>query len=91
MNHIRTKTKLAALMCCLVLGAAVARAQSPSNLVITVGTTIQDSSGNNWSYVLIGSPQPQVLQGKQFAIYSKPNYPDERGHLHIPGKYLSAD
>src|ERR1039458_4058283 len=31
-------------------------AQPLSNLVFTVGTTIQDASLNNWSYVLLGAP-----------------------------------
>ncbi|HEX3716585.1 MAG TPA: hypothetical protein VH595_01345 [Verrucomicrobiae bacterium] len=66
-------TRIAVLAGCVALSAAVAQAQAPiSNLIVTVGTTIQDSSGNNWSYILLGSPQPQLLEGKQFAIYAKP-------------------
>lgn len=47
------------------------RAQTPlSNLVFTVGTTIQ-GSGTNWSYLLIGSEQPALLAGKRFDIFGK--------------------
>src|SRR5579862_4735948 len=49
--------------------------QTPlSNLVITVGTTIQ-TGGTNFSYVLIGAPEPQLLAGKHFAIFAKPGFP----------------
>jgi hypothetical protein len=56
-----------------------AMAQAPSNLVVTVGTTIQDSSGHNWSYVIIGSTEYQLLAGKQFAVYGKAGYPTNAG------------
>jgi hypothetical protein len=61
-------------------------AQTPvSNLVFTVGTTIQDSGGHNWSYVLIGTPQPQLLAGKHFAIFSKPGFPTNAGTFTLRG------
>ena len=60
--------------------------QTPvSNLVFTVGTTIQDSGGHNWSYVLIGTPQPQLLAGKHFAIFSKPGFPTNAGTFTLRG------
>src|SRR5664279_6535275 len=63
-----------------------AAAQTPlSNLVFTVGTTIQDSGGHNWSYVLIGTPQPQLLAGKHFAIFSKPGFPTNAGTFALRG------
>ena len=50
-----------------------AGAQTPvSNLVFAVGTTIRDVSSNDWSFVFLGSPQPQLLAGKKFAVYGKP-------------------
>jgi len=60
------------------LGAG-ALAQPISNLVVTVGTTIQDPGGNHWSYVLIGSPDYQLLPGKQFAVYAKAGNPTDAG------------
>ena len=67
------------LALCVSLELPVA-AQSPlSNLVFTVGTTIQDSGAHNWSYVLIGAPQPQLLAGKHFAIFSKAGFPTNAG------------
>src|ERR1039457_6790664 len=61
-------------------------AQTPvSNLVFTVGTTIQDSGGHNWAYVLIGTPQPQLLAGKHFAIFSKPGFPTNAGTFTLRG------
>lgn len=61
---------------CLCLGAS---AQPLSNLVFTVGTTIQDAALKNWSYVLLGSPQPPLLAGKKFAIYGKTGFPTNAG------------
>jgi hypothetical protein len=75
-----------ALFCLCALGMG-AGAQTPiSNLVVTVGTTIQDGSGNNWSYVLIGAPQAQLLAGKQFDIYAKPGFPTNTGTFSLRGK-----
>src|SRR5271165_7027864 len=59
----------------LLLAALASPAQPLSNLVVTVGTTMQDPSLNHWSYVLLGAPQPQLLAGKRFAIYGKAGYP----------------
>ena len=58
----------------ILLGVS-ASAQPLSNLVFTVGTTIQDPSLQNWSYVLLGTPTPQLLAGKQFAVFSKAGLP----------------
>src|ERR1035437_8289778 len=61
-------------------------AQSPlSNLVFTVGTTIQDSATHNWAYLLIGTPQPQLLAGKHFAIFGKPGFPTNAGAFTLRG------
>jgi hypothetical protein len=84
MNFFRTK--LAAMAGCLVLSASAVRAQTPiSNLVVTVGTTIQDTNGNSWSYVLLGAPQGQLLAGKQFAVYAKAGYPTNAGTFALRG------
>src|ERR1039458_2571883 len=62
-----------------------ARAQTPlSNLVFTVGTTIQ-SGPQNWSYLLIGAEEPALLAGKRFAIYSKPGYATNAGTITLRG------
>lgn len=83
---ISTRTKLAVVAGSLLLSAVLARAQTPiSNLVVTVGTTIQDTNGNNWSYVLLGAPQAQILAGKQFAVYGKPGYPTNAGAYTLRG------
>jgi hypothetical protein len=84
MSNIRTKA--AVVTGCLVLSVLAARAQTPiSNLVVTVGTSIQDTSGNYWSYVLLGSPQGQLLAGKQFAIYGKAGYRTNAGTFTLRG------
>src|ERR1017187_9989575 len=70
------------LFLALIQGLA---AQNLSNLVFTVGTTIQDSGGNNWSYVLIGSAVPDVVRGKQFAIYGKPGFPTNTAPFTLRG------
>jgi hypothetical protein len=59
--------------------AATTMAQPISNLLVTVGTTIQDSSGNNWSYVLVGSPDNGLLLGRQFAVFAKAGNPTAAG------------
>lgn len=59
----------------LCAGLVQAVAQTPlSNLVITVGTTIH-TGATDYSYVLIGAPEPQLLAGKHFAIFGKPGFP----------------
>ncbi len=62
----------------IILGVS-ASAQPLSNLVFTVGTTIQDASLQNWSYVLLGAPTPQLLAGRQFAVFSKAGFPADNG------------
>ena len=50
----------------------LAHAQAPlSNLVFAVGTTWQDISNNQWSYVLLDSPDGVVLAGRRFAVFGK--------------------
>ncbi|HLH56597.1 MAG TPA: hypothetical protein VKY92_23635, partial [Verrucomicrobiae bacterium] len=64
-----------AVLWMLAVCCADAPAQTAmSNLVVTVGTTIQ-TSGTNYSYVLIGAPEPQLLAGKHFGIFGKPGFP----------------
>jgi len=76
----RSRKRSQWLLAVMMLGVAltapnVGRAQTPlSNLVFTVGTTIQNG-GTNWSYLLIGSEQPALLAGKRFAVFSKPGAP----------------
>jgi hypothetical protein len=83
---IQIMKKIAVMAGCLVLSAAASRAQAPiSNWVVTVGTTIQDTNGNNWSYLLLGAPQGQLLAGKQFAIYGKAGYPTNSGAFNLRG------
>src|ERR1017187_6684912 len=60
-------------------------AQPLSNLVFTVGTTIQDALLQNWSYVLLGAPAPQLLAGKQFAVFSKAGFPTNSGTFALRG------
>jgi len=55
----------------LLLAAVTLRGQAPlSDLLFTVGTTIR-GGGNDFSYVLIGSGDPALLRGKQFAVFAK--------------------
>ncbi len=90
MTNIRTK--LAAAVGSLLLSAVLARAQVPlSNLVVTVGTTIQDTNGNNWSYVLIGAPQMQLLAGKQFCHLRQARCCNQYRRLHLAGDDFPAD
>jgi hypothetical protein len=53
------------------LALTTASAQPLSNMVFSVGTSAQDSSHQAWSYVVVGSPQNQLLTGKRFAVYGK--------------------
>ena len=63
----------ALLFAAVLLSCEAANAQMPlSNVVFTVGTTVRDTANHDWSFVLIGSPQPGLLAGKKFAIYGKP-------------------
>lgn len=74
----RSRPGAAVALCALALWllALPAAAQAPvSNLVFTVGTTIQDSGGHHWSYVLIGAPRAQLLAGKRFSVFGKPGFP----------------
>jgi len=50
-------------------------AQTLSNLVFAVGTTIEDAGNNNWSYLLVGAPDASLVRGKAFAIYGKAGFP----------------
>jgi hypothetical protein len=73
----------------LILAALLAGlslpAQTPlSNLVFSVGTTIQ-SGAQNWSYVLIGAQQPSLLAGKRFDVFSKPGYATNAGAFTLRG------
>ena len=63
----------------------LAIAQPLNDLVFTVGTTIQDGGGHNLSYVLIGAPQPALLAGKRFAIFSKPGLPTNAAPFSLRG------
>jgi hypothetical protein len=69
----------------LLLLAAATLAQPLSNLVFTVGTTIQDASAQNWSYVLLGTPEPQLLSGKRFAVFGKTGFPTNSGTFTLRG------
>ena len=69
----------------LAVSPSTSRAQTPlSNLVFTVGTTIQ-KGGTNWSFVLIDSQEPALLAGKRFAIYSKTGTPTNPGPYALRG------
>ena len=64
-------------------------AQVPlSNLVVAVGTTIQSTNGQNWSYMLIGSEVSSLIAGKQFAVFGKNGYPTNTGTFTQRGTML---
>jgi hypothetical protein len=63
-------------------------AQPLSNLVFSVGTTIRDVSLNDWSYVLVGAPEQQLLAGKQFAVFGKNGFPTNSGTFSLRGTML---
>jgi hypothetical protein len=69
----------------LLLALGTSSAQPLSNLVFTVGTTIQDAGHQNWSYVVLGSPQFQLLGGKRFAVYGKTGLPADPGSFTLRG------
>src|ERR1051325_10780103 len=72
-----------------LLGPVPIRAQTPVNdLVFTVGTTAHDNAAQDWSYVLIGSPQPELIAGKQFAVYGKTGFPTNCGTFTVRGTIL---
>src|ERR1035437_632618 len=62
-----------------------AAAQPLNDLIFTAGTTISNPPNQNWTYVLIGAPQPQLLAGKHFAIYGKPGFPTNAGAFTLRG------
>ena len=62
-----------------------AAAQPLNDLIFTAGTTISAPPNQNWSYVLIGAPQPQLLAGKRFAIFSKPGFPTNAATFTLRG------
>jgi hypothetical protein len=69
----------------LLLLASPSHAQAPlSDLVFTVGTTIEDGP-NQRSYVLLNSPDTHLLAGKRFAIYGKAGYPDSANAFTLRG------
>ncbi|EEF58886.1 hypothetical protein, partial [Pedosphaera parvula] len=75
----------------LMLGAFTANAQTPlSNLVFSVGTTIKDSGNHDWSYIVLGSPSPQLLAGKKLAVYGKPGFPTNAGSFTLRGNIAQA-
>ena len=58
---------------CLSLLTLTAQAQTPlSNLVFAVGTTLRDNASQDWSYILLNSPDERVLAGGRFAVFGKP-------------------
>jgi hypothetical protein len=65
--------------------AAGASAQPLPNLVFTLGTTIQDSGQQNWSYVVLGSPQAALLAGRRLAVYGKTGLPADPGSFSLRG------
>jgi hypothetical protein len=70
----------------LAVGAA-AFGQTPlSNLVFTVGTTIQTPAAQSLSYLEIGSEAESLLAGKQFAVYGKNDYATNTGAFTLRGK-----
>jgi hypothetical protein len=81
-----TKAFVALLLISLLLGfAPQSRAQVPlSDLIFTVGTTIEDGA-NQRSYVLLNSPEPRLLAGKRFAVYGKAGYPDSANAFTLRG------
>ena len=61
-----------------------------SNLVFSVGTTVHDNTGRDWSYVLVGSPQPGLLAGRRFAVYAKAGRPPDAGAFTQRGQISAA-
>lgn len=65
--------------------ALATQAQPLSNLVFTVGTTVQDASSNHWSYVLLGTPTPTLLAGRRFDVFGKSGLPASAGTYTLRG------
>jgi hypothetical protein len=71
----RRRVATVALAALLGMFGGDAAAQIPvNNLLTTVGTTIQ-TGGADYAYILVGSPQAQLLAGKRFAVFGKPGVP----------------
>jgi hypothetical protein len=81
-----TRALVALLLTSLLLGfAPLSRAQVPlSDLIFTVGTTIEDGT-NQRSYVLLNSPDSHLLAGKRFAVYGKAGYPESPNAFTLRG------
>jgi len=72
-------------------------AQTPlRDLIFTVGTTIR-TGGNDYSYVLIDTPTPELLSGKRFAVFGKAGAPDsaalftQRGSIFVRSDAAEID
>lgn len=77
--------RLWAVLVIFLLGVLTTFAQPLSNLVFTAGTTIQDASLNNWSYVLLGAPDAQLLAGKRYDVFGKSGFPTNSGSFTLRG------
>src|ERR1039457_3811676 len=62
-----------------------ASAQPLSDLIFTARTTTSNPPNQNSSFVLIGAPQPQLLAGKRYAIFSKPGVPTNAATFSLRG------
>jgi|GEM_PF-882484 len=70
----------------LLFAAAIDSLAQPLNdLIFTAGTTISNPPNQNLSYVIIGAPQPALLAGKRFAVFSKAGYPTNAGSYSLRG------
>ena len=56
----------------LLLPLAAHAQTSLSNLVFAVGTTARDNVSQDWSYVLLDTPEERVLAGRRIAVFGKP-------------------
>lgn len=66
---------LALLVAGAFLPSAVRAQDGVGDMVYTVGTTITDSHGRTWAYLLWQATDPVLTSNRVFAVYAKPGEP----------------
>jgi hypothetical protein len=61
---------LSLAVCGLLTSSSLAQ-DGLDELIGTVGTTVSDSTGRTWAYLLWDASRPELLAGRTFAIYGK--------------------
>ncbi|MCX6904568.1 MAG: hypothetical protein NTW03_14025, partial [Verrucomicrobia bacterium] len=71
LKSFRRSTAPALAVALLAAAPAVPAQNGLSDIVYTVGTTVTDSTGRNWAFMVWQATTPSLLSGQSFAVYSK--------------------